>query len=128
MPAAVTQVPAAQVPPTQVPAIFLQPWDGSYEGRETLVHGAAPVCPTSGPGVIEIGDGTLVYPYSPFVIFTAVVQPNGSLHAIDGSSTLAGTIAHQQLLMTITSPGCQSQFSAHYVWNHSYPPPSKNWR
>ncbi|HTW27357.1 MAG TPA: hypothetical protein VME92_09540 [Acetobacteraceae bacterium] len=108
--------PGDNVPPASVSGAF----DGNYQGRSTLVR-AMPnaLCPAGGPGVIEIGDGSLTFPYTPDLIFDTAINPDGTWHAEIGTARLDGRIVGNHLAMSVNTPSCQTQYSADYVWNHS---------
>lgn len=102
------------------PATNSELYDGSYQGHATLVRAAGPGCPVRPRnGVVEIGDATLVFPYTPNLTFAAVVQRDGTMHAESGPLRLDGRIVGNQLAFTITTPRCQSVYRMRYVWNHS---------
>jgi hypothetical protein len=107
--------PGDSVPPASVSGRF----DGSYQGGSRLVSALAPGCPAGHEGVVEIGDGILTYAYTPAVMFSTHVLPDGRLEGNAGPVVLLGRIAGNHLAMTITSPQCRTDYSADYVWNHS---------
>ena len=95
-------------------------YDGSYQGHAALLAANGPFCPREPhKGVIEIGDAVLVYPYTPNLILTAPVQPDGSVHAREGAAVLDGRIVGNWLNFTIRTPNCLSWYNLHFVWNHS---------
>ena len=114
---AVVAVAARPAPPA-----FPQHWDGSYQGRSVLVRATSPACPVSRRGVIQIGDSTIFFPYQPDLIFTTAIRSDGSMHGVAGQTHLDGQIVGDRLTMTISSPTCETQYRARYIWNHSYPP------
>jgi hypothetical protein len=63
------------------------PINGYYQGRVREVDAKAPNCSAATRGVIEIGDKTLLYAYSPQLIYVASVQPDGTVHAEAGGTT-----------------------------------------
>ncbi len=113
--------PVVAVMPPRPPSYPL-PWDGSYQGQSTLVRASSPVCPRPRYGAIEIGDSTLVLPYTPNILFTTMVGADGSIHGVAGTTKLDGQIANHNLRMVISSPTCETRYDASYIWNHSWPP------
>ena len=111
---------AVAAPPAPPP--YPQHWDGSYQGGSVLVRASSRACPPSRRGVIEIGDSTIFFPYQPDLIFTTAVRSDGSMHGVAGQTHLDGRIVGDRLTMTISSPTCETQYRARYIWNHSYPP------
>jgi hypothetical protein len=102
------------------PAIPSERFDGSYQGHTALLAASGPGCPLDPhKGVIEIGDAVLIYPYTPELILTAPVRPDGSVHAVAGPAVLDGRIVNNRLSFTIRTPTCLSRYSTHFVWNHS---------
>jgi len=102
------------------PATTTELFDGSYQGRAVLVRGSRPTCPVwPRYGTVEIGDAVLIYPYLPGLVFSAPVQPNGSLHSQTGQFVLDGRIVNGHLDFTVITPACASRYSMRYVWNHS---------
>lgn len=102
------------------PATVTELYDGSYQGHPSLLAANGPGCPLEPrKGVIEIGDAVLIYPYTPDLILTAPVRPDGSVHAVQGAAVLDGRIANNRLDFTIRTPNCLSRYSTRFVWNHS---------
>lgn len=102
------------------PATLTELYDGSYQGHTYLLAANGPGCPLEPHnGVIEIGDAVLIYPYTPTLILTAPVLPDGSVHSVAGPAVLDGRIANNRLNFTIHTPNCLSSYSTHFVWNHS---------
>lgn len=99
----------------ELPAPEWDKVDGDYKGSAGLVAAQSPNCPPGGVGVIEIGDQTLYFAYSPNVIFIAPIQPDGSLHARSGNFALDGLLTGGRLVFTVRTPACQSQFDVRYV-------------
>ncbi|MBX5454644.1 MAG: hypothetical protein K6U10_12015 [Acidobacteriia bacterium] len=93
--------------------------DGSYQGKAKLVFGKPGPCPKSSYGFVEIGDGTLVFPYTPKLVFQARVQPDGTVFSKLDGGELSGRTDGRHLDMTIKTPQCETQYHLHYIWNHS---------
>ena len=107
--------PGDPVPPASVSGRF----DGSYQGVSRLVRAAVPGCPAGRQGVLQIGDGVLTLAYTPVVVFSTHVLPDGRLEGNAGPVSLQGRIVGNHLGMTIDSPACRTDYNADYVWNHS---------
>jgi hypothetical protein len=93
--------------------------DGSYQGRAKLVLGKPGPCPKSRYGFVEIGDGTLIFPYTPKLVFQARVQPDGTVFSKLDGGELSGRTDGRHLDMTIKTPQCETHYHLHYIWNHS---------
>ncbi len=87
------------------------PFDGAYKGDVQLTAGAGPVCPNSASGILTIGDGTLVYAYTPATIFIVVIAKDGKLHAERNGATLDGTLIDGHLAATVVSGECRTSFA-----------------
>lgn len=94
-------------------------YDGSYKGQARLVRSSSPLCPRAQNGVLMIGDDTLTYAYTPDTIFTVPVAANGKLHGQEGNVVLDGQIVGDRMDFVIRSPGCETQYAATFVLNHS---------
>ena len=102
------------------PATIGELHDGSYQGNTALLGVRGPGCPHEPhKGVIEIGDAVLIYPYTPDVILTAPVRPDGTVHAVTGRAVLDGRIWNDWLVFSISTPNCFSSYRTRFVWNHS---------
>jgi hypothetical protein len=86
------------------------PINGYYQGRVREVDAKAPNCSAATRGVIEIGDKTLLYAYSPQLIYVASVQPDGTVHAEAGGTTLDGTLVDGHLAFNVTTQDCKTSF------------------
>jgi hypothetical protein len=84
--------------------------NGYYQGRVRQVDAKAANCPPPTRGVIEIGDRTLLYPYSTQLIYVAPVMPDGTIHAEADGTTLEGTLIDGRLVFSVTTPDCKSSF------------------
>lgn len=93
-------------------------FDGNYKGTARLVS-ATGACPNGRTGVLEIGDDTLTYAYTPDQVFQVPVAPDGTLHGEAGDTTLDGRIQNDRLLMTVKSPTCTTQYDTSFIYNHS---------
>ena len=85
--------------------------DGVYQGRERQIEARSPTCPPPQLGTIEIGDGTMLFPYAANLIYVVSVPPTGVLHAVINSTALDGQLKDGDLDFTITTPDCKSSFS-----------------
>ncbi len=94
-------------------------YNGSYQGSIRQAAANGPACPKeTGEKVIQIGDNTLWYAYSPAVFFTPLVSYDGTVNASSGDTVLAGKIIGNHLAMVIKSPACQTRISMNYIYNH----------
>jgi hypothetical protein len=89
--------------------------NGTYKGIITLVEAHNPNCPPTMWGIIDVGDSTLVLDYTPAIIMTAAVQPDGTVHAQSGKTVLDGVLRHGRLNFTVRSPVCVSRYRFRYV-------------
>jgi len=89
--------------------------DGTYKGVVTLVEAHNPNCPPTKWGIIDVGDRTLVLDYTPSLIMTAAIQPDGTLHAQAGTTVLNGWLREGRLNFTVSSPVCVSRYRFRYV-------------
>lgn len=103
------------------PRAYVNPlrFDGSYKGREVLAVSQSPTCPRPQHGVVLIGDSSLSFAYTPDTILIAEIQPDGSIHALEGNTALDGRIAGDQLTFTVRRPGCQTDYAGTFILNHS---------
>lgn len=95
------------------PAPVTGPVNGFYQGRMRQVETKIPACPLPALGVIEIGDRTLLYPYTFELIYVAPIQADGTIHAAVGNTTLDGTLIDGRLAFNVTTPECQASFDFH---------------
>lgn len=86
------------------------PFDGIYQGNQVLAVATADVCPAGSNGLLEVGDGNLILDYTPTIILTFTVQPDGTLHAEEGPVSADGTIAGGQLSLIVHTPDCESHY------------------
>ena len=112
---ATTFAPAPPVPFRGDPHWF----DGSYRGREKLVHATIPNCPPTQYGVLEIGDATLQFAYAPDLNFTVPVAADGTLTSVGGLATLHGRIVGRHLELTVITASCQTRLRMDMVWNRA---------
>ncbi len=97
-----------------------QNFNGSYQGSIEQIAQADPGCPAEhGEKVIMVGDGVLWYAYTPTALFTAAVNPDGTIQATSGMTTFTGKIDGDHLNATIQSPSCQTKLSMNFIYNHS---------
>ena len=89
--------------------------DGTYKGIVTLVEAHNPNCPMTTWGIIDVGDRTLVLPYTPALVMTASVEPDGHVHAQYGSTVLDGALHDGRLNFIVKSPVCVSRYDFRYV-------------
>ena len=115
---AVALVGGRPMPATAYP----QHWDGNYQGRAVLVRASSPACPAAHYGVVEVGDSTLFFSYTPAIIFTTAVKADGTIQGLAGATHLDGKIVNGVLSMTVSNQTCETQYRGTYIWNHSYPP------
>ena len=87
------------------------PFDGLFKGETTPILGAPPPCPGDAFGTIVVGDGTLVYPYRPSIVFVSVIGKDGSIHGQEAGTTLDGKLIGDRLDFTIGNATCKT----HYV-------------
>ncbi len=107
-PAAAT--PAAVAAATLPPPIT-GPINGIYQGSSTRVDAKIPACPLAARGLIEIGDRTLLFPYTYELIYVVPVQADGTLHTASGDAVLDGKLIDGRLDFDVTTPMCKSSFS-----------------
>ncbi len=88
---------------------------GTYKGLATRVRTYDPRCPVAGAGTLELGDNRLELAYTPSLIFTALVQPDGKVLSMIGPSKLEGRIADGYATFTVTTPDCTTRFDYRYV-------------
>ena len=108
-----TFAPAPQMPFRGDPHWY----NGSYQGRERLVHATIPNCPPTRYGVVEVGDATLELAYAPDLIFTIPVTAGGALSSTGGPARLEGKIVGRHLEMTVATTSCRTRFDMNMVWN-----------
>lgn len=103
------------------PRAYVDPlrFDGSYKGTEVLTANQSPACPAPQHGVVQVGDSSLSFAYAPDTILIADIQPDGSIHALQGDTALDGRIAGNRLTFTIRRPGCQTDYAGTFILNHS---------
>jgi len=101
---------ATELPDDQVDRI-----SGTYKGLATRVGTDDPRCPTARTGTLELGDNRLELAYTPGLIFTAPVQPDGSVVSVVGPAKLQGKIANGYASFTVTTPNCTTRFDYRYV-------------
>lgn len=94
-------------------------FDGDYFGRAHLVRGTPPVCPSSRTGMIEIGDRRLDTAYTPGYLFSAHVQPDGTMRDASGDARLEGRVRGNNLQVKISTPDCESLYDFNYIGNRS---------
>ncbi len=95
-------------------------FNGSYQGNIAQAALSGPGCPAEhGEKVVMVGDGVLWYAYTPTALFTAAVNPDGSIQATSGVTTFTGKIDGNHLDATIQSPTCQTKLSMNFIYNHS---------
>ena len=114
-----------------IPMPVTGPVDGLYYGKTWLTRGqpyqTVPTdaqmpqllaaaqkpfgCPPDYNGILEVGDGTVMFPYLPDTVFIAPVPQNGRLHAVAGSYVMNGTLTGGDLTLAVTSPNCESVMS-----------------
>ena len=87
------------------------PVNGIYQGRSEQVKADIPGCPLAQYGTIEIGERTLLFPYTYQLIYEVPVQSDGTLHTGAGSTVLDGRLIDGHLEFDITTPECQSRFN-----------------
>ena len=103
---------------TELPDDQIDRVSGTYKGLQTLVavQGDQPArCPHPRVGTLEIGDMTLEIAYTPNLIFTAPVMPDGSVRSVVGQSVLQGHVGNGYAVFTITTPVCSTRFDYRYV-------------
>ena len=93
--------------------------DGSYHGRPVLQAGTEPTCPGTHYGYFEVADRDLHFAYQPDIVFDVPVQPDGTLHDVQGKAVLDGKAANDSLVLTVTTPDCRTFYSTGFIWNHS---------
>ncbi len=103
------------------PRAYVDPlrFDGSYKGTEVLAVRQSATCPLPQHGVVMIGDNSLSFAYTPDIIFTAEIQSDGSIHALQDNTALDGRITGDQLSLTVRRPGCQTDYAGTFILNHS---------
>ena len=89
--------------------------DGNYKGVAELVSATGEDCPAGGAGTLSIGDGRIIYPYTPRITFVAPIGPNGALRAVSGPATLEGRIGDGNLNFAVRTPTCESRYALR--WN-----------
>jgi len=87
------------------------PVNGIYQGRERPIEVNGPSCPPPQLGLVEIGDGTLLFPYADDQIYVVPIPPTGLLHATMGDASLDGQLVDGNLDFNITTPTCKSSFA-----------------
>jgi hypothetical protein len=102
---------SSQVVQATLPPGITGPINGIYQGRERVIQANSPLCPPPQLGLIEIGDGNLLFPYTSSLIYTVAIPPDGKLHAAMGDTTLDGQLAGGDLDFIVTTPDCKSSFS-----------------
>ncbi len=102
--AVVTAAPAAMPDVTG-------PINGIYQGREQEAGVTVPACPPSTLGLIEIGDGTLLFPYTSGLIYVVAVSPDGKLHETIADAVLDGQLLAGNLDFSVTTADCKSTFA-----------------
>lgn len=103
---------------TELPDDQIDRVSGTYKGLQTLVaaQGEQPArCPHPRVGTLEVGDMTLELAYTPNLIFTAPVMPDGSVRSVVGAAVLQGHISNGYAEFTITTPVCSTRFDYRYV-------------
>ena len=100
---------------TELPGDQIDRVDGTYKGIVTLVEARNPNCPPSTEGNLEIGDHTLVLDYTPSIILTATILPDGSLHARTARAELNGSVRDGFIHFTVSTPVCTSRYDFRYV-------------
>ncbi len=100
---------------TELPDDQMDRISGTYKGLATRVSPDDPRCPTARTGTLELGDNRLELAYTPGLIFTAPVQPDGSVVSVVGPSKLQGRIANGYASFTVTTPNCTTRFDYRYV-------------
>ena len=100
---------------SELPKNQLNRVDGTYKGIITLVEAHNPNCPPTQWGIIDVGDSTLMLPYTPAIIMSVAVQPDGRLHGQAGTTVLDGVLRDGWLNFTVSSPACISRYNFRYV-------------
>ena len=100
---------------SELPSNQLDRVNGTYKGVITLVEAHNPNCPPTQWGIIDVGDDTLMLPYTPAVIMSVAVQPDGRLHGQAGTTVLDGVLRDGWLNFTVSSPACTSRYNFRYV-------------
>jgi hypothetical protein len=111
------QIANQSQPPTQYAQDPIR-YDGSYKGTATLIS-ATGVCPNGRTGILQIGDNTLTYSYTPQLVFQVPVGANGRLHGVAGDAVLDGVISDNELRMVVKTPNCTTVYDNAFVYNHS---------
>jgi hypothetical protein len=102
---------SAAAPAQTVEPDVTGPINGVYQGRERVANATAPACPSPSLGLIEIGDGTLLFPYTSGLIYVVAVPPNGMLHEAIGDAVLDGQLFNGDLDFSVVTADCKSTFS-----------------
>ena len=89
--------------------------DGDYKGRPVLVDSRSPRCEPPSEAIIEVGDGTLYLAYQPDAIFVAPIQPDGTFKATAGLSHLDGFLRNGRLVLTVSTPVCETYYNMRWV-------------
>jgi len=110
-PPAVAQASATPPDAAPAPPDVTGPINGIYGGRSEQVDAKIPGCPYPELGLIEIGDRTLLFPYTTDLIYVAPVQADGTVHSEVGRTTLDGHLVDGRLAFSVTTPDCTSSFS-----------------
>jgi hypothetical protein len=98
-------------PPQPAQPDVAGPINGIYGGASEQVEAKIPGCPYAELGLIEIGDRTLLFPYTTDLIYVAPVQADGTVHSQLGQTTLDGHLIDGRLAFSVTTPDCTSRFS-----------------
>ena len=101
--------------PDELPDHQINRVDGTYKGIVTLLESHNLNCPPTGWGTIDIGDHTLILEYTPALIMTATIQPDGSVFARSGTTVLRGVLHDGRLRLLVSSPVCVSRYDFRYV-------------
>jgi hypothetical protein len=96
-----------QPPAPALPAAAL---DGIYDGRATRELADTADCPPAGPGMLEVGDATLVYGADAATVFDVPLAAGGRLHAQSGGAVLDGSLNGDRLAFSVSKPGCRVSY------------------
>lgn len=99
----------------ELPSDQINRIDGTYKGLTSLLASGSPNCPVPSTGTIDVGDKTVIFAYTPAVIFTAPVQPDGQIHGVVGRVRMDGVVANGLLQFVVSSPVCTSRYDFRYV-------------
>lgn len=101
--------------PPQLPGNQIDRLSGNYKGRPIQVISTSANCPHDNQGKIAVGDSTLYFSYTPQTIFIAPIQRDGRVRAVSGTSLLEGTVRDGRMVMTVTTPVCETRYDLRWV-------------